>query len=141
MTPVLVGLLISFSCVGALALLFSYEQKRGVRVGEHLRARGDFFVLKIEHALHRGLTYIGSDLIPQLARYTIHAILKGTLRIVTGVESSLRKSMRINRSLAKQSERESVTRNKLEEIAIHKAENALTEEEKRLRREQSLEGT
>lgn len=140
MTPVLVGLLISFVCSVALVLLFSYEKKRRNRVCEHVRAHGDFFVLKIEHALHRGLTYVGSDLIPQLARYTIHAVLRGILRIVTGMESSLRKSMRINRSLAKQSERESVTRNKLEEIAIHKAEHALTEEEKRLRKEQSLEG-
>jgi hypothetical protein len=47
---------------------------------------------------------------------------------------------RSNRMLAKKSDKERTQRNKLEEVALHKLEVALTEEEKRIRKRQSIEG-
>ncbi len=48
--------------------------------------------------------------------------------------------MRVNKTLAKNAERESETRTKLEEIALHKVATALSEEEKKAHKDKMLNG-
>jgi hypothetical protein len=140
MDVVTIGLLVSTFCVLALALLFRYEEKRGLRFLEHVRIRADFYVLKATAALHKLLNYTGRNFIRQVAHYLFHSLLRSVLDMLKRGEKSLRNAMRINKTLAKRAERESTTRTKLEEIALHKAANALTEDEKRLHKEKMLQG-
>lgn len=76
----------------------------------------------------------------QAVHYLFHTLLRSILGLVKGSEKGLRNVMRINKTLARRAERESSTRSKLEEIAIHKAAHALTEDEKRIRRAKMLQG-
>ncbi len=132
--------LVSVLSVLFLSILFRIEEKRSKRFGEHLRIRTDFVVLKATKYLHTALNYTGRDFIRQVAHYLFHTILRSVLEFTKRAEKGLRNVMRINKTLAKRAERESTTRTKLEEIALHKVETALTEDEKRIRREKELRG-
>lgn len=132
--------LVSVLSVLFFAVLFRIEGKRGMRFGEHLRIRADFIILKATKYLHTALNYTGRDFIRQVVHYLFHTILRSVLEFTKRAEKGLRNMMRINKTLAKRAERESTTRTKLEEIALHKVETALTEDEKRVRREKELRG-
>lgn len=140
MSSIPLGLCISASLVFLLSLLFRYEGKRGVRFAEHVRIHADVLVLKGTHYLHAALHYAGKDFFLQIMHYILHTMLRSLLDFMIHFEKTLRNAMRINKTLAKRAERESVTRTKLEEIALHKMENALTEDEKRIRKEKTLQG-
>lgn len=140
MTFVLSGFLGSLIVVVALVVLFHYEATTGRRFGERWRVRADFYVLKIKYALHKSYRRVSNDLLRQICRYLFHMALRLSLLCVTKVEKWLRENIHANRSLAKYADRESVTKSKLEELTLHKAEVALTEEEKKIHRERSLEG-
>lgn len=140
MSVITIGLCASGFTVVFLALLFRFEGRRGVRFGEHLRNHADVMVLKGIHYLHAVLHYAGRDFFRQIMHYLLHTLLRSLLDFMVHTEKSLRNAMRINKTLAKRAERESMTRSKLEEIALHKVESALTEEEKRMHKEKMLEG-
>lgn len=140
MTFVLSGFLGSFVIVVFLAVLFHYEGIAGRRFGERWRVRADFYILKIKYTLHKSYRHISNHLLRQIFRYLYHMVLRLTLLCVTRVEKWLRENIHANRSLAKYADRESATKSKLEELTLHKAEIALTEEEKKIHRERSLEG-
>lgn len=140
MSTLQIVFLASVFSVFALALLFRIERKRGMRFGEHLRIRTDFIVLKATKCVHTALNYTGRDFIRQVIHYLFHTMLRSGLEFTKRAEKGLRNVMRINKTLAKRAERESVTRTKLEEVALHKVATALTEDEKRIRREKELRG-
>lgn len=140
MITLLTVFLTSVFSVLAFALLFRVERIRGKRFGEHLRIRADFVVLKATKYVHTALNYTGRDFIRQVVHYFFHTILHSVLEFTKRAEKGLRNVIRINKTLAKRAERESVTRTKLEEIALHKVATALTEDEKRIRREKELRG-
>ena len=140
MSSVLIGLCVSALLVVVLCVFFRHEHIRGVRYGEHIRARADLFVMKVEYNTHKVLRYIARDLVKQLGHYSFHTLLSATLALMTRGEKWLRNVMRVNKTLAKNAEPESTTRTKLEELALHKAEHALTEEEKKHHRDRSLNG-
>jgi hypothetical protein len=75
-----------------------------------------------------------------VGHYFLHTFLTGAIATLSGLEDKLRTTLRANRALAKRSDTERSEMNKLDEIALHKMEIALSEEEKRIRRRQSLEG-
>lgn len=140
MSGITIGLCVSAFTVVFFALLFRFEGRRGVRFGEHLRIRADVMVLKSIHYFHSVLRYAGRDFIQQVMHYLLHTLLRSLLDFMVHTEKSLRNAMRINKTLAKRAERESMTRSKLEEIALHKVESALTENEKRIHKKKMLEG-
>lgn len=140
MSTVSLGLIISLSVTLFLVFLFRYERRVGRRVGERTRARVDFYVLKTTYTLHKTLRRMGKDMALQILHYLFHSFLRLVLYVVHKFDAGLRAMMQVNRTLAKRAERESVTRSKLEEIALHKAETALTEEEKRAHKEKILSG-
>jgi hypothetical protein len=100
----------------------------------------DVLVLRVTRGFHTLIVFIGTDFIRQIFHYLFHKILKSGLALLKGAEQYLRTMMRVNKTLAKSAERQSATRTKLEEIALHKAENALTEEEKRAHKDKMLGG-
>ncbi len=140
MSVALIGLYASFAVLVCLSLLFSYEKRRGVRFFEFTRVRMDFFVLTWTRRIHRVSHYVGGVFIRQVAHYLFHSLLRSILELTRRAEHGLRNIMRINKTLAKRAERESDTRTKLEEVALHKAAHALTEDEKRIRKAKMLQG-
>jgi hypothetical protein len=135
-----IGLIVSLVCLFSLSRLFAYERARGVRIGERARTRADFFVLKTGYEIKNMTRYIGREFMRQIVHYFFHTILNSILSFVRMSERGLKNVMRVNKTLAKKAERESVTRTKLDEIALHKIETALTEEEKKAHRDKMLNG-
>jgi len=78
--------------------------------------------------------------IRETLQYFFHTILRGSIGTLRVLEERLKSILRRNRSLAKKSDIERKERNTLEELALHKMEVALSEKEKRIRRQKSLEG-
>ncbi len=72
--------------------------------------------------------------------YILHTFLKFILTVNKKWEQRVRTMMRVNKTLAQNVERERTTRTKLEEIALHKAKYALTEDEKKKHKDKMLEG-
>lgn len=140
MPVVFSGLLVSLVVVIALGVLFSYEETHQERFADRVRVRADFYVLKIRYFIHSAYRRITNDLTKQVFRYVYHLVLRVFLSLVTRAERLLRENMRVNKTLAKYADRESTTRSKLEELALHKAETALTGEEKKRHRDKMLEG-
>lgn len=141
MSIVSTGLILSAITVFLLSMLFRYEGERGVRIAERIRTHFDFLVLKAFHTMHAGIRFLGRDFIRQVLHYIFHTLLMGILRIVERLEKSLHTIMRTNKTLARTAKRENETRNKLEEIALHKVASALSEEEKKEHRDNMLSGT
>jgi len=55
-------------------------------------------------------------------------------------ERAVRNIMRTNKTLARSAERERATRTKLEEVALHKIEVALSDKERAVHKERALNG-
>jgi hypothetical protein len=133
-------LFLSLGAIFALTFLFSLERKRGRRLFAFTREHIDYWLLKIGHAFLKFYRGTGRNVVRQIAHYFFHTMLMGVLAFLERGEKRVKHLMRSNKTLAKKSEREGATRNKLEEIALHKMEVALSDEEKRRHREKSLHG-
>ncbi len=137
---VTIGLITSILVLFFAITLFRYEERRGFRVAERARRHVDFFVLKVEHELHKISRFLGRDFIRQVFHYIFHTFLRLILTGMRKGEKGLQNIMRVNKTLAKNAERENAVLSKLEEIALHKVESALTEDEKRVHRDKMLSG-
>ncbi len=140
MHPAFISLIASCGVLLILVFLFLKESRRGARFFEGGRVYLDFWILKVRHILGVRFRRWGQYMIRQVLQYLLHTFLRGTIESLALAEERLRGLLRSNRTLAKKSDVERTTKNKLEEIAIHKMEVALSEKEKRIRRQQSLEG-
>lgn len=140
MYSALTAVVLSLGAVLALVAIFRAEETHGARVFRFIRERLDYQILKVTHTTLRLIRNVSRDVLRQTVRYFFHTFLKSTLALLTRFEHSIKNMMRSNSLVAKRSERDRVSRNKLEEIALHKMEVALTEEEKRRHREKSLRG-
>jgi len=136
----LLTLFLSIGAIFALSFLFRMERERGRRLFAFTRGHFDYWLLKVGHALRKFYRGTGRHALRQIARYFFHTLLMGVLTFLERGETRVKHLMRSNRTLAKKSEREGATRNKLEEIALHKMEVALSEEDKRRHKEKSLRG-
>lgn len=134
------GLLASFVLALFLVTVFRFETVRGQRFFNQMRNRFDFWVLEVVHSLHVAYQTFFKYVLKQILHFTLHSFLASLLRFAKALERSLAHMMRENRSRARSMEQKNRERNKLEEIALHKIEVALTEEEKRAHRQKTLEG-
>ncbi len=134
------GFVVSVVLLIILFILFSYEAERGERFAESYRARGDFFVLKCVFTAKRSLRLIEKDTVRQTIHYFLHRLLNRFIACTKWTEEKLRRVVHVNKKLAKNAERESATRTKLEELTLHKAATTLSEQEKKKRKEKSLRG-
>jgi len=116
------------------------EERRGVRFLGSFRSHVDFRLLKIRHSWNIGIRNWGRYFIRQVIHYFFHTLLTSAITALAAIEDRLRSVARTNRALARKSEKERTSMNKLEEIAIHKMEVTLTDEEKRIRKQKSIEG-
>ncbi len=123
-----------------LVLFFAYEMREGVRFGKNIRLHFDFYVLKASHFIRHFIRLISADLLRQIMHYTFHTLLGAILFALKYGERRIHDIQRANRQRARTSRVERTTRNKLDEIAEHKIAVALSEEEKRHRKEKHLLG-
>ena len=140
MSGTVIGFIVSVLCVFGLLALFRYEEKRGFRIADRARLRFDYMVVTTSVACKNGLRFVSKDFLQQTFHYILHTILKYTILGITKIEHGMRQMMHVNKTIAKKAERDSTTRSKLDEVALHKVATALTEEEKRVRKEKSLLG-
>jgi hypothetical protein len=136
----ILGLILSILLTIALLCIFRYEEQKGVRFASWVRSRADLGVLKAVHFFHRTFDVVGRDALRQILHYFLHSFLRVTLIINQQWEKRVRSMMVANKTLAQNADRERKNRNKLEEIALHKMENALTDEQKQAHRDKMLEG-
>lgn len=140
MTLFVTGLILSIVIATALTFLFSYEEEKGVRLLPSFRAKLDYYALRLSRLCAHALDLVGSNSIRQIFHFILHSLLKGILYLNKKWEQVLRNMMRVNKSFARNAERERVARTKLEEVALHKMQTALTPEEKKKRKHTMLEG-
>ncbi len=140
MSGTLIGLVVSALCVFALLVLFRYEERKGIRFADQLRLRFDYVVVTASVTLKNALRFVSKDFLQQTFHYVLHTVLKYTVHGINRIEQGVRKMMHVNKTIAKKAERDSTTRSKLDEVALHKVATALTEEQKRVRKEKSLLG-
>ncbi len=140
MSFIATGLCISALFLAILCILFVYEKKNNTRFFDGFRTRFDFVVLRVAYVLHAFFRKIGGGFFRQIFHYIFHTILGLILLFLRMCDRGLRNMMRVNKTLAKNAERESETRTKLEEIALHKVATALSEEEKKAHKDKMLNG-
>ncbi len=134
------GLIASLLLLTVLVLLFTYERRKGTRILGGVRTHLDFFMLRFGYALHTTFRRAGLNLVRQIGHYVFHTLLGMVLSCIKRCERGLYNVMRVNKTLAKNAERESATLSKLEEVALHKVATALSEKEKIAHKEKMLNG-
>lgn len=140
MSVTIIGFCISVLCTFGLLGLFRYEEARGIRFAERFRVCADTFILELADALNMRVRCVTRNFTRQAFHYFFHTLLRYTIFCIGLFERGVRKMMHVNRTLAKKAEEESAVRTKLSEVALHKIETALTEEEKRAHKDKSLLG-
>lgn len=140
MDAVGIGLVTSAVLSLLFILFFRFESKRGARLGERIRTHLDFIVLDIAHKIHTATQVYLKRFLKQFGHFIIHSLLAGILKLLRSFERNISHVMRINKTRANRAEKRSEERNKLEEIALHKLETTLTEEEKQKHRDAALRG-
>jgi hypothetical protein len=134
------GLVTSFCATLLLVALFAIESRRGTRFLSRTRLYSDYFVIRLIRALRSSVRYVAVHVVRQVGHYSFHVLLASMLALMTRGERAVRNIMRTNKTLAKTAERDRVTRSKLEEIALHKMETALSDEERAIHKERALNG-
>lgn len=140
MNLVTIGLFVSLASFFLLRTLFAYEEKRGVRFSEGARTYLDSLVHNIEEAISKALTSFGGGFFRQLFHYIFHTTLRFILTFLRRCDRKLQDIMRTNRTIVQNMNRENSTRNKLDEIALHKVTSALSEKEKKEHKDKILSG-
>lgn len=135
-----IGLIASITLSGLLLLLFRHEERRNVRYGARVRVWLDYGVLRAGRICTRIFDVVGTNSVRQALHYILHFALRFILYINKRWEHGVRTMMRANKNLARTAERERTTRTKLEEVALHKIQSALTEEEKKKHKDTVLKG-
>lgn len=132
------GLIGSFSLLFCFSTVLFYERTHR-RIADSFRKRLDFLVIKVAYIFHTFIRTVWKNYLQQIFHYGFHTILKRILLLFQKGEDGIRVVMRVNKTLAKQAEKESAQRSMLEEIALHKAESALSEVEKIKHKQNILE--
>lgn len=136
----LVGLGVSIFAVLFLEYIFRLEEKRGQRFGKKVRLHLDYYLLKTGNGITHFFRYLRFDLLKQVSRYMLHTFFGALLQLLKQQEKRVHAWQRRNRLRARESRIERSTKNKLDEIAEHKIAVALTDKEKKVWRQKTLEG-
>lgn len=141
MSVPILGFIISGAVLSALFVLFRYEQDRGVRVLHGVRERFDTAVVRLSALSASFSRFFGRRMIRQTIHYLFHKMLKALLQFIKRCEQFLKRILHTNKMIAHKLEQDADRpKNKLDEIAEHKQSVALSETEKKKRKQKSLEG-
>ena len=140
MTTPLIGIAVSALCITLLSLLFHIESARGQRYFESFREFLDRLTGWFEGVYRNIVKHLSNGHVRQILHFSLHTILVALLKFLKVCERSVYSVLRSNRTLAYKAEKERTTKSMFDEIAEHKASVALSEEERRRRLEESLNG-
>ena len=140
MSEYVIGFLVSVVTCIFLLMLFRYEEKRQMRFLGYARTRLDYAVIRTTVRIHYFFDVVGRDSVRQIFHYLLHSFLKLVLLLTRQWDKAVRNMIRANKTIAQNAERDRTTRNTLEELTIHKIQNALTEEQKKKHKHKMLEG-
>lgn len=140
MSEYVIGFFVSVVTCIFLLMLFRYEEKRQMRFLGYARTRLDYTVISTTVRIHYFFDVVGRDSVRQIFHYLLHSFLKLVLLLTRQWDKAVRNMIRANKTIAQNAERDRTTRNTLEELAIHKIQNALTEEQKKKHKHKMLEG-
>lgn len=129
--------LISAGVVGVLVALFLSERRRPARYGEAFRVRFDTYAYRFTHTFGYHLPRIHAYKVRQITHFLVNSMLVVALRFIERIESTIRRVAQFNRQKAKKAAR---THTYFHEIAEHKSTHALSDAEKRKRKETALNG-
>jgi hypothetical protein len=125
-----------------LIVLFRHERSRGARYHKGARALFDRSLEVAKSQVKRRYRSLADRTLPQSIQYIFHRMLVATLsrlqRLETAVSAVLRRNK--NRANRRDLEEASNASSHLSAIADHKRETALSEEEKKQRRDHALNG-
>lgn len=130
---------VSGSVLMLLAFLYRIEESRGRRFFPRMRSGFDQFVVW----LYTGLSHVSKMLGRDTIRHTIHFVFHQGLKMLRNIFRLLERKtdqlLRANKELAKRTlTQEGGVRTKLEEMGHHKLDTALTQRERRVRKEKSI---
>lgn len=138
--PIL-GVLFSGIALTGFFLLLRYEMRKGVRFLSGIRRRLDLVVLRISAFFSNSSRFAPRRMIRQTVHYVFHRMLTSLLYFLEQFEHRVKDMLRSNKRLARRLDAQTDRpKNKLDEIAEHKQSVALTEAEKKKRKQKSLEG-
>lgn len=113
-----------------LGLFYSFEDRRGSRVLlVGLRGLVDSFLLSIQGFLSHTWDKFVTRFVKLLFHYGAHQLLKQVLQSVRRFESKIEEMLKRNKAVAREINGKK-THTHLDDIAAHKEESALTEEQK-----------
>lgn len=140
MSAYLVGFFVSAAISVGFLVLFAHEERTGRRRLASLRSRFDIFIIEASRACGKFFSLLGKDSLRQIFHFALHKVLQFALYINKRWETTVRHMMHTNKTLAQGAELERTTRNKLEEIALHKMKHSLSDDEKKKRKDAVLKG-
>lgn len=127
-----------------LLVVTQRERSGGTRVvAAQVRQRLDIVVDRVSLRIKRGLEHFVKYIVQLRWYYSIHALLRGILRFIVAAYDYFERIFERNRDRAKQLRQEKQQLNvehHLQQVAIHKADTALTPAQKRKLRDRKLEG-
>lgn len=133
--------IVTASIVAALVVLFYVERQRGARFGEGVRAAGDRVAVRLFAWHTRTLASFRSNAVQQTFHYVVHLLLLSVSAAFRWVTTRFDDLIRVNRSLARRAATSSAhVERHLVEMMAHKKHTALSETEKRRRKEQAIGG-
>ena len=125
----------------ANAILSGREKTRGSRyLAAGIRGALDNGIESLVATLAHTLTYVGKYIITLSWYYSLHAFLKLILQFLASVYHIVEKLLHHNRSKARRIRIERKQSSHLTEIADHKEKTALSDSEKKKRKDKALSG-
>ncbi|NCN52458.1 hypothetical protein GW943_01475 [Candidatus Parcubacteria bacterium] len=134
----LIGIGISGVSVALFAVLFRMERRRGQRFFEEARTQLDQRVFQMFAYITRISRYLGRDVIRQSIHYAVHVILRVFQSFISFVLTHANRLERTNKALAQRAKQFGEPRTKLDELEAHKEEVALSEDERKAHKEESI---
>jgi len=131
--------LVSAGILCFLSVLFYIEKRRGTRFLSSLREAGDRGIAWLIRHMSRVSGFLERDVFRRTIHYVFHRVLEFMLSGLHVLEYYVGKLIHTNRTIAKKGAREpSGATTKLAEIAEHKVNTALSDEERREHKERSV---
>ena len=125
--------------LGVIAAL-RREEERGYRFFEQVRIRIDFLAVRIHNWMGHQMPHLDNQFLRQLFHYLTNKVLSVLLGAIKRIEKFVLRAIQFNRQKAKKARTLYAHNSHLGEIAEHKKNASLSEEEKHARREAALNG-
>ncbi|MBX2867010.1 hypothetical protein KTR10_03585 [Candidatus Kaiserbacteria bacterium] len=137
MQPALISLIVSAGLLALIVQLFNKERTRGTRFLEDKRTRFDAAIERLYKVCERLSQPFRRDIMRHSLHYFFHQVLRSFKQFLRAVDTRLDALLRTNKALARKVTKEQSSSH-LKEVAVHKAESALSPEEQKKQKERAI---